>query len=235
MFVAPISADGYVPVNSFGAELIDAMEVWLTRDLAWVLDLAVAPLFEAMWDLATDHGVDGDADYLPGFGVLFNVAPQPGAPGYGAPVCPTADLGYVGQFVGVQVPAGADDATARSLVLAEAGRNRGTPAAVIAAAKRNLSGTQSVTLLERTAPDGTPHHGWFTLVVRPEEVISLSALTAAVNACKLSGLMWGVVQQDAYIWSSAIHTWAADTMTWAAASGTQPSRGRLHCQVLLRV
>ena len=194
MFVSPISADGYAPVNQFGAELIDAMAPWATLHLSWILDLAVAPLFEAMWDLATDHGVDGDSDYLPGYGVLFNVAPQPGQPGYGAPVCSTADLGYVGQFVGVQVPQGADDATARSLVLAEAGRNRGTDSAVIAAAKRNLSGTQSVALFPRMHPDGTAHHGWFTITVLTSEVVSAPALIAAVNAVKLGGLMWELIQ-----------------------------------------
>jgi hypothetical protein len=211
----------YTPVSTFGLLLIEAMGPWMTLHLAWLCD-AIGVMVDPYYLLVTDVGADGDPDYLPGYGELFNIDPQPGEPGYGAPTCPPEDLVYGAQFVGVPIPAGTDPVTAQSLVLSEAGLHRGTPGAVIAAAKRNLSGTQSVTYIERTYTNGLPAAGWFLIVVRPEEVVSVAALTAAVNAVKFDGLQWSLVQSVSFIWHNAIHTWAADTMTWAETANEQP-------------
>ena len=95
----------------------------------------------------------------PGYGILLDPS-----------VVPLADAAFLAQFVGVQLPLGVDDPTAQSLIKAESGINRGTDAAVVAAAQRNLTGTQSVYLIRRTYVDGTPNAGWFGLIVRPEEL-----------------------------------------------------------------
>jgi len=122
---------------------------------------------------------------------------------------------YLAQFVGVSIPTGSDDPTARSLIQLEAGRNRGTEAAVIAAAKRTLKGTQSVQYIRRTYVDGSPNGFWFGLVVRPEEVTTVAALETAVNAVKFGGMMWWLAQSDGTTWSAETHTWSNDTQTWA--------------------
>lgn len=219
--VPPISAEGYQPVSTFGALLINALGPWMTLHLAWVCD-GIGVMVDPLWTLVQDHGNDGDPDFLPGYGQLFNVDPLPGQPGYGAPTTLTADLPYVAQFAGVQIPQGSDDTTARSLVMAEAGRNRGTPAAVIAAAKRNLTGTKSVTLIERIYVDGTQNAGWAGLVMRPEECPSLAAVQQAVDLVKLGGVQMWYSLTDAFEWTQAIHTWSADAMTWAETSYQQP-------------
>jgi hypothetical protein len=200
--VQPISADGYEPVSAFGAVLISALQPWLTLHMAWFLD-AIGVMVDPVYTLVYDQGVDDGT--MPTVGTYVGdtlVAAGEGyQPGYASALDPqqaTAGYGFLGQIVGVQLPTGVDDETAKSLVTAEAGMSRATPAAVIAAAKRNLSGSQSVTLLERTYIDGTPDAGWFVLVVRPEQIINEAALIASVNAVKLGGLMWSLVQTDSW-------------------------------------
>lgn len=224
--VQPISAAGYEPVSQFGAVLINAMAPWITLHLAWYLD-AIGVMVDPLYTLVMDEGVDDgttptigtyDQDgnlitegYQPGYGILLNPV-----------ACPDDDLGFLAQFPGVVLPLGEDPTTARSLIEAESGLNRGTPAAVIAAAQRNLSGTQSCVLVERTYADGTPDAGWFILQVRPEEIISEAQLIAAVNNVKFGGLGWTLVQQDDYTWAEAINEWTTDTMTWRQVAYTQP-------------
>lgn len=66
--------------------------------------------------------------------------------------CPSWALRWLGQFVGVTVPATVDDDDARALILGEAGFGRGTLAAMQAAAAPYLQPGHSVTFTERT-PD----------------------------------------------------------------------------------
>jgi hypothetical protein len=131
-------------------------------------------------------------------------------------ICPTDQLGYLGQFVGVSLPPDVDDATARSLITGEAGTHRGTPSAIEMAAKRYLSGTQSVINVERTRPDGSRSGYWFVLIVKPEEVIDAVALTAAVNAVKPGGVLWALVESDGAPWVSDSGTWASDSSSWSS-------------------
>jgi hypothetical protein len=219
----PISADGYEPVSTFGAILIDALRPWLTLHMAWFLD-AFGVMVDPVYTLVYDQGVDDGT--MPTVGTYDQngdlVAVGDGyQPGYASALDPqqaTVGYGFLGQFVGVQLPTGVDDETAKSLVLNEAGMSRATPAAVIAAAARNLSGTQSVAMLERTYADGSPDAGWFVLVVRPEEIISESALIASVNAVKLGGLMWTLVQSDAPLVSQYTRLMSAITVPLSAAT-----------------
>jgi hypothetical protein len=198
IFPGEDSAAGYEPTSQFGALLIAYLWPWLTLHLAWVLDQAIGvvvdPVYTTVLDVGDDDGVTPTVGtyvngalvtegYQPGFGVFLN--PQ---------ACPAGDLPYLAQFPGVVLPTGADEATSRSLIMEEAGLNRGTDSAVIAAAKRFLSGSQTVQLIPRTYVDGTPSAGHFVLVVDSAEVVSVSGLTAAVNAAKFGGLMWALVQ-----------------------------------------
>jgi hypothetical protein len=183
--VAP-TPDTYTPVTQFGAALINALAPWMTLHLAWVCD-AIGVMADPLYTLVMDQGEDGDPGYVPGYGSLMDPT-----------LAAAEDLPFLGQFVGVQIPVGSSDAAGRSLVIAEAGLNRGTPSAVVAAAKRNLTGTQSVAYFERVYVDGTPNAGWFGLVVRPEECSSVAALTIAVEAVKFGGLRWWLVQTDGW-------------------------------------
>jgi hypothetical protein len=136
--------------------------------------------------------------------------------------CPDQFLPYLAQFNGTDVPINLNSSVARMKIIGEAALKRGTLASVTSAVKRNLSGTQSVVILERVDNLGSPNAYWFIVVVRPEEVISATSLTNDVNATKPGGVQWTLVQSDAFIWSQAIHTFAADAFSWKATAYTQP-------------
>lgn len=247
--VQPASAAGYEPVSSFGAVLIGLLAPWMTLHLAWLLDsvgVVVDPIYTVIQDVGEDDGV------TPTIGTYFNgeLVTEGFQPGFGSllnpQACPDGDLPFLAQFPGVQLPVGATPDEARSLLLAEGGLNRGTDAAVVAAAKRYLTGTQSVTLLPRTYTDGTPCAGWFVLVVRSDEISSgttwaggtyswssatgpwngsdnQAALIAAVDAVKFGGLMWSLIVSNGYVWTDATKTWATEgSLTWKATAVTAP-------------
>lgn len=113
--------------SPFGARLFAMLEPWQTDDLARYCD-AIGAMFDPVYQLVSDQGFDGDTDYVPGYGVLFDID-----------ACPASCLPYLGQFVGVSIPAGADEATARALVRAESGLSRGTLASIQSAVERSIS------------------------------------------------------------------------------------------------
>jgi hypothetical protein len=98
---------------------------------------------------------------------------------------PAKALRWLGQFVGVAVPATASEALARGMVRARQGWGRGTPAAMVAAAQLWLTGTQQVTLSERSG--GDPYA--VEVTVYGAEVVDLARLTAAVTAAKPAGIL----------------------------------------------
>jgi hypothetical protein len=204
------TGDRYVPQSVIGERLSESL-AWMPGDqtLLWYFD-AMGWLFP-MASIVVGQGDDGDQAYQPGYGQLFTVLPR----FFGdTAICTTDQLPYVAQFAGVDLPPGVDDPTARSLITSEAGTNRGTPSAIVAAAQRNLTGAQHVINLERYRPDGVRDAYWFVLIVRPEEVIDANALTLAVNAVKPGGLKWGLVQTDGTPWLDLTQTWNHYTQTW---------------------
>lgn len=111
----------------FGDALVAKQWPWMTPSYA-IFCQALGAMFDPVGFLAQDQGLDGDAGYVPGWGVLFDVER-----------CPTAYLPYLAQFVGVTVPAGTSDAQARALIRAEGGLQRGKPAAIRSAIQRSIS------------------------------------------------------------------------------------------------
>lgn len=119
--------DTYTPLSTVGALLINSMQPWITEHLAWYLD-AIGSMFDSTYSIVYDQGTDGQPAFIPGYGELLNPM-----------ICPPGDLGYLGQYVGVQIPVGQDIPTAQALVTAEAGQNRGTLASLQSAITRSIS------------------------------------------------------------------------------------------------
>lgn len=117
----------YMPRSVMGANLINALQPWMTDQLAWWID-AMGSMFDPVYSLVYDVGVDGTTGFVPGYGTLLD--PR---------TCPVSDLPYLAQFVGVQIPPGTDAPTARALVIAESGQARGTVPAVKAAIARSIT------------------------------------------------------------------------------------------------
>jgi hypothetical protein len=102
-------------------------ERWQTDDWALYCD-AIGAFAEYLYVLVNDSGPDdGTADFLPGWGALYD------------PTNEDCDLFYLAQFVGVQLTGLESRDQAQALVLAEAGQSRGTLTAIRSAVQRNLT------------------------------------------------------------------------------------------------
>lgn len=62
--------------------------------------------------------------------------------------CPAVALPYLAQFVGARLTPAMDEAERRAAIAQPEGFRRGTPAAIVAVAKRRLTGTKTVLLVE---------------------------------------------------------------------------------------
>lgn len=124
-------------------------------------------------DLLASDADDGAGGIRPGWSILMD-----------PDLCPAKGLPFLGQLVGVIVPVGSDEATARAIVKAHGGWGRGTPAAITAAGKLTLTGAQHLTLTER---DGSPYRVGVTTYAA--ETPDTTALEAAVNAALPAGLV----------------------------------------------
>lgn len=187
---APVVANddswSYTPLSAFGEALISNMSAWVTTAptpaLAWYLD-AAASTMAAVYDLVSDVGFDGEPGYTPGYDRVMN-------PLTADPV----NYPWIGNFVGVSIDPGTDPNDALSILLAEAGQKRGTPASIIAAAQRTLTGSQHVSLIERTYITGAADGYWFLLQVIPTECPNPAATIAAVESVRPGGTFWTLVQ-----------------------------------------
>lgn len=213
----PSGPTTYTATTLVGQKLIDQLS-WFPGDSYWLPAYfdAIGALFEETARIVTDIGVDGDPDYQTGYGSIFTVSPRFAGD---TAICPTNQLPYLGQFVGVSIPADADDATARSLITSEQGMQRGSSSAIDAAAMRYLIGT--LTHQSRLTPLATPNAFYFTLIVNPAEVINEAALIDAVNAVKPAWVQWSLVVAS-NPWSTATHTWAQDTSSWSTYASVTP-------------
>lgn len=113
---------------ALGATTVGDEQQWLLLQLCEALTQPLA----LVDDLASDTG-DGA-----GWSALLDVDR-----------CPPAFLGYLAQFVGATLAAGLDDTSQRLRIASTQGWQRGTPAAIVAAAKQWLGGNRTVQLTER--------------------------------------------------------------------------------------
>lgn len=129
-------------------------------------------------------------------------------------LAPARALPFLGQMVGVQVPIGADEATARAVVKAKGGWGRGTPASIVATARLYLTGAQHVTLTERYG--GDPYA--VAVTVYSAECPDVPALTAAVRAALPAGLLLTVVVLAGWLVSEMESEESAETVAYLEAN-----------------
>lgn len=195
--VAPVTADQYVTTTTTYAS-----QNWLVTRTAGIGSTSISVSSQIVNSSYPINSQVANA-YTPGWSSLLDPAN-----------CPNQFLPYLGQFVGTAIPPSLDATTARLIIQNECGLLRGTVKAILYATKRNLSGTQSAIVIERSDINGNPNPYYFLILVRPEEVVSVSALTDAVNNVKPAGLLWTLVQTDGVIWLTETHTFATDSVTW---------------------
>ena len=138
--------------------------------------------------------------------------------------CPPEQLCYLAQFAGVHVPADTPEQTARARIKDRPGTRRGTPGAIIAAAREHLTGTKTVVLIER---DTSAYH--FDVQVQQNELLTdEQAVHDAIAhpAVKPVGLQFTVTVIRGPRWSevNGTTTWADvdPTLTWADVANLNP-------------
>lgn len=113
----------------------------------------------------------------------------PGAPLLDPELAPDWALPWVGQLVGVQLPAGATPDEARALIAGVSGFKRGTPAALRAAAGAFLTGDKTVYFRERD-PSGAANYAYtLEVVTLTTETPDPAAVLAALKTQKPAGLV----------------------------------------------
>lgn len=137
-----------------------------------------------------------DTDDAPGWAVVMD-----------PDTVPMDFLGWLGQFVGVRLLVGLDDASQRLRVRETAGFKRGTLAAIAGAARQVLTGSRQVSILER---DGSPYR--FRVRTYQAETPSAAAVRTAVEALKPAGLVvtYEVVTGATYAEMDTMHGTYAD-------------------------
>lgn len=185
-------------------------------------NVALAGMFETVYSIVSDQGSPDVPDtYQAGWGALLD----PTACAADFPVF----LPWLALFVGAVVPIGAPPATALATILGEQGFARGqgyggtfnstdgmSGGPIVTAAQSQLTGTQNVTLLERTNAAGNPDAYWFILVVLTSQVVNATALTSAVNAVKPGGVQWTLVSTTTWIISEFETAYSTITLAEAA-------------------
>lgn len=142
----------------------------------------------------------------------------PGAPLLDVELCPDWALPWLAQIVGVTIPSGATPAQARALISDVAGWQRGTPAALEAAAAQYLTGTKTVYFRERDA--GDPYA--LEVVTITAETPDPAAVQAALMRQKPGGIVLTSRQTETWDWQQVVQdvaTWTALKTTYATWQG----------------
>lgn len=115
-----------------------------------------------------------DTDTTPGWGTLFDID-----------LVDAAHLAFLAQWVGARFPGGLSEAEQRAYAQARPGWGRGRPAAILAAAAAQLTGSKTVVMFERDGGNA------YQLRVRTydAETPDPAAVEAAVRAVKPGGIV----------------------------------------------
>jgi tail protein P2 I len=171
-----MSSNGASPLESFADLLYGSMRplAWLDGESGYALaHLAggVGTMFQEVQDLARD---------------------TPQGVGWSAVVdlqrCPDNWLPWLAQFVGVSIPGGLMPADQRAWIAGADGFNRGTPAALRAAAGAYLTGDKTVFFRERDPSGAVPPYTLEVVTVE-SETPDPDVVLAALMAQKPAGLV----------------------------------------------
>lgn len=165
-------------------------------DNAWSLLLyinAVGVMFQLIEDLVRDTP-EG-----PGWSILLDLDR-----------CPVEALPWLGQFVGVRIPPGMNEADARLRIAHTDGFKRGTRNALIGAASSTLTGAKTVIFRERDhAPADTPNYAYYLSVYTyVTQTPNAAATLAALLAQKPAGIVltYAAITGHDYESVQALHT-----------------------------
>lgn len=160
-----------MPEHPLVQQTYDSLGPWARADESGDLLAYIRSLMEP---LTSVDDVVRDTDDHVGWGTLMDVD-----------VAPSWALPWLAQFVGVTHARGLDDTSQRIRIKEASGFQRGTPAAIIGAAKQHLTGTRRVELFER---EGSAWN--FRVRTYQSETPNPQKVIDAVNAVKPAGLVF---------------------------------------------
>ena len=137
--------------GSFADRLYEQLQPFQLSDTQlhlWVLCDAIGCMFDQVEQLTATR-----SDGLPGYANLLDID-----------ACPTENLGYLGQYVGVNLRDDLNDDQQREWVREKRNFNRGTPQAAKDGIQETLTGTKFTAINERI---GTAWH--YTVITKPSE------------------------------------------------------------------
>ena len=183
--------------------------------------------------------------YMNATGVMFQlvedlVRDTPDGPGWSILLdldrCIPEALPWLGQLVGVRLPAGMNEADQRERIAQTDGFKRGTRSALIGALQATLTGTKTVIMRERDHdPADTPNYAYYLSVYTyddetPRDVIGTSTLPVTSSGNELTdATRTANIQGDGLPLGSGTGIWEATTNqvtnsgaeTTASAGGAQ--------------
>lgn len=175
-------------VDSVTQGVQDSLAPWGEPGSDWQnYNATLSAMFEQVFQIVADQGTPDDAaNYQAGWSILLD--PQR---------CPTEFLPYLGMFVGVYVPPGTEDGTARGLITGEAGFNRGTLQAIQAAIERaqDTPDRSKYAVVERTSLLGADAYH-FLVVIDPRSLVTQgdgTQLKQFIDAIRPAGVRFDAV------------------------------------------
>jgi hypothetical protein len=214
-----------IELGPFGVRLVAALQPWITEDLERVCAAIGAMGFNNLLELIEEEGTEGEPGWVPAWGKIFD-----------PDLCPPQGLQFLAKLVGVVLPVGMPEAEARALIKAESGRERGTPASIESAIKRNLIAGTTFEIRSRENLAGEPdpygfvvtikgkgvQQPWFTLKGSWEELSGSwenqagneGVVREAINRVKPAGLVFWIVLSEGTPWLDLEGSWENLTGTW---------------------
>lgn len=190
------------PLKSFAFDLYDRLTPIAGQDgsLDWALANycgGIGEMFQVVEDYSRDQ-LDGNGRNAPGWSQLLD-----------PDRCPSECLPWLGQFVGVVVNTSLSDAAQRDQIRNASGWKRGSVGAIVAAAQAQLTGTKSVTIVERdsTACAAQPAYG-LSVYTRVGETPNSAAVLAAIKAQKPGGIILRYVVEPDVTYQDLFSTYA---------------------------
>jgi hypothetical protein len=169
--------------DTFAARLYESVDPLAQQDpsVGWsllILCNAIGVDFQLVEDWVRDTP-DG-----PGWSLLLDVTR-----------CPSEALAWLAQLVGVRLLPGASDDDNRARIVSTDGFKRGTPDAIVGAARATLTGRQTVHLVERDHdPADTPDFAYYlTVQTYVDQTPSPTATRNAILAQKPAGIVLNYV------------------------------------------
>lgn len=184
----------------------------------WTDDLGdYVAAIATMWSEVEQYEADPDNDVVT-WQALFDVD-----------IAPMQALPWLAQCVGERLPVGIDEDDARAWIVASPNWSRGTPAGIVAAVKRLLTGAQTVQFGVQRTLAGVANVDHIAIMTYASQTPSPQRVRNALRRTVPADIIWEYQVMTAATWAvveAGQASWTALQTTygptWASVGGAQP-------------